>query len=103
MRIELLNGYYVDVDTLNFVLKQTYVSKKKDGSEVESERTVGYYGHLKGAIEQYLRETQNKDNATETIMRYVERIEKSNKSLASTLERLWTRIYEQENGRNCNG
>ena len=92
MRIELLDGYFIDVDSLNYTLKQIYTSKTKDGQIKTSERTVGYYGSLRNAIEHFLKDVQNKDNATLQIKDYAERIEEANKTLASALEELWKRI-----------
>lgn len=78
MRIELLDGYYVDIDSLNFTLKQKYQGEKKDGSHFYAEKTIGYFGSLKAAVEQYLKECNRKDDVVISMREYVERIERSN-------------------------
>ena len=32
-RIELKNGYYIEVDSLNYTLRQKYIRNAKDGSK----------------------------------------------------------------------
>lgn len=98
MTIMLVDNYFIEIDPLNYILKQKYMSKKKDGSEVESVRTIGYYGNFSDSIRQFLKEAQNQGDATVSIRQYAERVEESNKTLALTLEGLWRRIYENNTG-----
>lgn len=58
MQINLINGYYIEVDPLNYTLKQKYKGTTKDGKPKESERTHGHYGKLDGAIDCFLRLNQ---------------------------------------------
>lgn len=36
LKIELINGYYIEVDELNHTLKQRYTGKTKDGQKKRS-------------------------------------------------------------------
>ncbi|MBO5921940.1 MAG: hypothetical protein J6Q48_06085 [Bacteroidaceae bacterium] len=60
MQINLINGYFVEVDPLNYTLKQKYRPKDKDGNlkEKEAVRTLGYYGKLEDALNGFLRHNQ---------------------------------------------
>lgn len=52
--IELKSGYFIEIDPLNYTLKQKFTGKSKSGKEKESVRTFGYYGNLSKAIERYI-------------------------------------------------
>lgn len=58
MQITLINGYYIEVEERNYILKQKYEGKSKDGEPKEAERTFGYYGKLETAIEEFLKQNQ---------------------------------------------
>lgn len=53
--INLKNGYYIEIDPLNYTLKQKYIGKTKSGEEKEAVKTLGYYGTMGQAIEEYIR------------------------------------------------
>lgn len=59
MQITLINGYYIEVEERNYILKQKYEGKSKDGDPKEAERTFGYYGKLGPAIEEFLKQNQS--------------------------------------------
>ena len=59
MKILLGNGYFVEIDSLNYTLKQKYTGKNKQGEEKEYEKTHGYFSNLESAIERYLKLNQN--------------------------------------------
>ena len=58
MKIELINGYYIEVDALNYTLRQKYEGKTKDGQPKESDRLIGYYGKFEEAIHSFLKRHQ---------------------------------------------
>lgn len=58
VRIELLNGYFIKQEPLNYTLKQRFKGEKKDGTPKESVRTIGYFGDLEGAIKRFLKLNQ---------------------------------------------
>ena len=59
MIVRLTNGYFIEVDSLNHTLKQKYTGKTKDGEEKESEKVIGYYSSMEGAIKGFVKCNQN--------------------------------------------
>ena len=47
LTVELKYGYIVEIDPLNYTLRQRYAGQDKDGNEKESVRTIGYFGDMK--------------------------------------------------------
>jgi|GEM_PF-1443644 hypothetical protein len=64
LAVELQDGYFVEIDSLNYTLRQRYTGQDKDGNEKESVRTIGYFGDMKQCIkallERYPRELSEK-------------------------------------------
>lgn len=64
LAVELQDGYFVEIDSLNHTLRQRYAGQDKDGNEKESVRTIGYFGDMKQCIkallERYPRELSEK-------------------------------------------
>ena len=53
--LKLNNGFFIESDETQFILKQNYTIKKKDtGEEKESTRVIGYYAELKQALNGYI-------------------------------------------------
>lgn len=53
--LKLNNGFFVESDETQFILKQNYTIKKKDtGEEKESTRVLGYYVTLGQTLNGYL-------------------------------------------------
>ena len=48
--IKIDDTYFVDVDELIYTLKKKRVGKNKNGEEIETETTLGYYSSLKSAL-----------------------------------------------------
>lgn len=83
LRINLNNGYFVEVGKLDYTLKQSYVSKNGKPTE----RIVGYYSNMRHLIRKYLEQCQISYEAEEAIkmMEYVKMVEESNKRAVSGL------------------
>lgn len=64
LTVELQDGYFVEIDPLNYTLRQRYTGQDKDGNEKESVRTIGYFEDMKQCIkallERYPRELSEK-------------------------------------------
>lgn len=82
MDILLSDGYYIDVDNLNFILKRKTKDRKKDGQEHDIERTIGYFGNLKGAVIRFIEETNKGPDEVASLREYADRVERSNKQTA---------------------
>lgn len=53
--LKLNNGFFLESDETQFILKQNYTIKKKGtGEEKESTRVLGYYVELKQALNGYI-------------------------------------------------
>lgn len=90
MRVNLLNGYYIEIDSMNYTLMQKYIGKDKDGNPKEAVRVLGYFTTLKGAVDKYLKVTQL-DEMADTSMEmeeYVKKVEESNKMAVQAIKRV---------------
>lgn len=86
--IELKCGYFIEIDNLNYTLKQRYTGRSKDGKEKESMRTCGYFGDIRRAIREYLILTQLDvmDGEKLKMQEYAELVDRSNKLAVQGLE-----------------
>ena len=77
--VELQDGYFVEIDSLNHTLRQRYAGQDKDGNEKESVRTIGYFGDMKQCVkallERYPRELSEK--AQISFDEYLELLDKA--------------------------
>lgn len=48
--VKLNYGYYIEIDQLNYTLRQQYIGQKRTGEEKEAVRTYGYYGNIRDAM-----------------------------------------------------
>lgn len=89
MKINLNYGYYIEIDTYNYTLKQKYDGKTRDGQEKDSVRTCGYFGNIRNAIEKYLKLVQIDllDDEALSLQEYVKSIELINKTAVLGLEK----------------
>lgn len=78
--ITLENGYYIEIDPLNYTLRQKYTGKTKSGEKKEAFRTLGHFGNIESAIRKYLELTQMDvlDGERLTLEEYVDSIQKIN-------------------------
>ena len=54
-KIELINNYYIEVEPLNYTLKQRYIGEDKEKNPKEQIRTIGYYGTVTHAVEEMIK------------------------------------------------
>lgn len=102
MKIQLFNGYYIESDPLNLVLKQKYTGQSKDGTEREGEKIIGYWGrgNLPGVIKRFssLIEAPEYDDRIVSMQEYAEIVEQSQKKLSRWLEDNYARIQTDIEG-----
>lgn len=53
--VELIDGYFIEIDDMNHTLKQRFAGKTKEGVEKESVRIIGYFPDLPSCIEKIAR------------------------------------------------
>ena len=89
MQVNLINGYYIDVTSNNFTLKQKYIGTRKDGTKKESVKIISHCGSLEQALDLFLRINQVPKEAKMTVdlMEYAYFIEQSNKEDVKALKR----------------
>lgn len=78
--ITLKNGYYIEIDPLNYALRQKYTGETKSGEKKEAFRTLGHFGNIESAIRKYIKLAQLDvlDGERMTLEEYVESIQKIN-------------------------
>ena len=88
MKIELTNGYHIEVDYLNFTLKQRYVSvNKKTKEQKDAVRTIGYYSKLKDALIGFVKRNQIDEIGSQSIdlPTYIKMIEEINETAVQAI------------------
>lgn len=78
--IALKNGYYIEINPLNYTLRQKYTGETKYGEKKEAFRTFGYFGNIESVIRKYLELSQLDilDGERLTLEEYVGSIQKIN-------------------------
>lgn len=78
--ITLKNGYYIEIDPLNYTLRQKYTGETKSGQKKDAFRTLGHFGNMKSTIRKYIELTRLDvlDGERLTLEEYVDSIQKIN-------------------------
>ncbi len=78
--ITLKNGYYIEIDQLNYTLRQKYTGETKSGEKRDAFRTLGHFGNMETAIRKYIELTwlEVLDGERLTLEEYVDSIQKIN-------------------------
>lgn len=78
--ITLKNGYYIEIDPLNYTLRQKYTGETKSGQKKEAFRTLGHFMNMESAIRKYIELTRLDVLDGERLMleEYVDSIQKIN-------------------------
>ena len=89
-KIELREGYFIEVDEMNATLKQKYTGKTKEGDEKECEKTIGYYSKPTDAMERFvvLNRTDKMQGMELSIGEYVDELKKADKEVLEFLQTL---------------
>ena len=77
--IELSNGYFVEIDPMNYTLKRNKTITDKSGEEKQRTVTIGYYGKLEHCVKEFLRQNGHDLMSNECISmdEYLDRLESS--------------------------
>lgn len=89
VKIELINGFYIDADELNYTLKQRYTGKTKDGEEKEADRIIGYFSSVQGCVERVCKliPLEENDGAVISMREYAEAIQKAVESVGEVIRK----------------
>ena len=74
MKVKLANEFFIEIDALNYTLKQAYVNEK--GKTVE--KICGYYGDVDGAVNKYIKLNQIQDKELLDLKGYTDYIKECN-------------------------
>lgn len=88
IRVDLKNGYYIEINRLNYTLKMERIGKGKDEKIKNIVKTCGHYMNLKDALLKYM-ECVKLDVLEEsiiTIEKYIDNVERLNNLLIQGLE-----------------
>lgn len=89
--VELIEGYFVEIDSLNHTLKKRYIGKNKNtGEDKQSEKIIGYYKNLPDCIERLVRliPIDENNNTAITLREYAEASERAFKRVEKLSEKL---------------
>jgi DNA replication protein DnaD len=78
--IELSNGYFIEIDPMNYTLKRNKtITNKKSGEKKQRTVTIGYYGELEHCVKEFLRQNGHDLMSNECISmdEYIDRLEAS--------------------------
>ena len=97
IKITLNSDYFIEIDPLNYTLKQQYSGRTKDGKPRDRERIIGYFGNLRQCIERYIEENQLDKLAGQEmpLVQYVRMVENANKKALNELEDSLRRIEKK--------
>ena len=88
--IELMDGYFIEVDPLNYTLKQRYKGKSRDGSEKDAAKIHGYYSSLKAALKHFFKlvRVDEISGCSVSLDEYLSALEKADKRVMEFLRQL---------------
>lgn len=96
MRIDLINGFYIVTDEMNYILRQKYIGQDKEKNPKEMDKVCGYYNRsdITAPLKKYLVLNQSVllDEEAMQIEEYIKNIEKINNDALKALQR----VYEDD-------
>lgn len=77
--INLKLGYFIEMESMCYTLKQKYKGKDRKGNEKGAERSIGYFGSMRHAIERYLKEVTSDtlDGEKMDLKEYAKRVDQA--------------------------
>lgn len=55
VKLELIEGYFVEADEMNYTLKKRYIGTDKNGDNKDAEKVIGYYKSVQDCLERIIR------------------------------------------------
>lgn len=77
--INLKLGYFIEMESMCYTLKQKYKGKNRKGNAKDAERSIGYFGSMHHAIERYLKEVASDtlDGEEMELKEYAKRVDQT--------------------------
>ena len=93
-KINLKCEYFIEMESMCYTLKQKYKGKDRKGNAKDAERTIGYFGSMKHAIERYLKEITSETLHREEmeLIEYAERVDQSVSLAVQGLDKLLSKF-----------
>lgn len=85
--IELIDGYFIEVDELNYTLKQGYQGTTREGEAKPAERIIGYFPSVRACVERIVRLIPLDENDGKVI---------SMRGYADAVEKAFQRVSEMK-------
>lgn len=87
VEVNLMDGYFVEIDPLNYTLKQRYNGKDRDGNIRDGERFIGAYGNMNQCVESFmaLYQLDSMKGQSISFRQYVGMVENANKRATKDL------------------
>lgn len=88
--INLKLGYFIEMGSMCYTLKQKYKGKDRKGNVKDVERTIGYLGSMNHVIERYLKEVTSDtlDGEEMDLIEYAEQVDKVIKLAVQGLDKV---------------
>lgn len=86
--INLIDGYFIEVDEMNHTLKQSYTGKTKNGEDKNAERLIGYFSNVGECLERIVRliSLEESNQTVISLQEYAERAEKAFKQVREGID-----------------
>ena len=90
--IEVIDGYFIEVDELNHTLKKRYKGEDKQGNAKDSEKIIGYFQSVPDCLERIVRliPLDELDGTVISLREYAEAAERAFKRVEE-----WREEYER--------
>ena len=87
--VNLVNGYFVEIDDMNHTLKQHFAGKDKNEKKKLSVRLIGYFPSTVSCIEQItkLMRLEKMESMTLSLGEYIEQIKQSDEEMKLFIEK----------------
>lgn len=88
--IELMDGFFVEIDPLNYTLKRKYTGKTRDGTDKDAVKIYGHYHNLKSALKRFVELIRLSEiiDIHVSLDGYLEALEKADKRVVEFLNNL---------------
>jgi len=96
MKIELTSGYYVDIKSREFVLRQETIGHTREGAEELVDKVIGHFSNLHDTIERFILLNQITEDEKLTFEQYVTAVETLNQTAIDAIENAAKQVLENK-------
>ena len=81
MIIKLIDGFYIETDEMNFMLKEKYMGKDLKGKPKEQHKTIGYYNSVLHALNGLINYESLRSDSKLEVEEYIKKQKELNDTL----------------------